>query len=128
MKYFESYDQLRKEDPKTYKLIVELSALQKYKSRDLANGGIAWDMESGGWFVVNNPYFVTDAQWRTLALRHFAFESLQDKPLKEIVKGFYYVQEVVVVAGDRFYVPNGCIDGHLQGMFMRINAQGEINT
>lgn len=128
MKYFDSYDSLRKEDPKTFKLIGELGESLKYKFRRLDNGSGVWDMENGGWFIVNNPYFVTDAQWRTLALRHFAFESLQDKPLKEIVKDFHYVQEVVVVAGDRFYVPSGCIDGHLQGMFMRINADGEINT
>ena len=128
MKYFDSYDSLRKEDPKTYKLLGELGECSKYNYRRLKDGSDAWDMTEGGWFVVNNPHFVTDAQWKRLALRHFAFESLQDKPLKEIVKDFFYVQEVVVVGSDRYYVPNGCIDGHLQGMFMRINAQGEINT
>lgn len=128
MKSFHSYDHLRKEDPKTYKLIGELGASPNYFYRLLPSGGSEWDMKPGHWNVSQNPYFVSGEQWKTLALRCFVFESLHNKSLSEIVLGFHYVMELVCVEGDRYYVPNGCIDGHLQGMFMRINERGEINT
>jgi hypothetical protein len=45
-----------------------------------------------------------------------------------VIASFHYDQKIVVVGDDRFYLPSGAISGWLQGMFMSMDAEGNINT
>lgn len=129
MQTFDSYAQLRETDKATYKLIGKLGSKAKYHYRSLPNGGEVWDMQSGNqWNIAENPDWVTDAQWRTFALRILNFDSLRSMTLQEVIANFHYDQKIVVVGVDRFYLPSGTISGWLQGMFMSMDAEGNINT
>lgn len=129
MQTFTSYSQLRETDKATYKLIGKLGHKTKYHYRTLPDGGEVWDMESGNqWNIAENPDWVTDAQWRTFALRILAFESLRSMTLSEVIANFHYDQKIVAVGDDRYYLPRGTISGWLQGMFMCMDAEGNINT
>lgn len=127
MKMFDSYEQLRKDDYELYKLLGKLGNCAKYKCQ-ISGKASNWDMVAGGWFVENNPVFVTDAQWAYIAMRMLNYESLHDVSLKEFIKSFYYQQDQVRVGQDRYFVPNGSICGHMQGMFVCIYPNGEACT
>ena len=119
---FQSWEQLRTQNSELYSLLGKLGGYQHY---DLLPRG---DMKPGHWFLKNNPNFVTEAQWQTLCLRMLSFESLKSKTLSEVIDTFYYEQSTLVVEGEKFYIPSGNIMGYLQGMFMCIDSEGNINT
>jgi len=120
---FADYTELEHTDSATYKLIVRLSNHPTYKIV-----GNAYDMGAGGWNVGNNPDFVTDAQWRTLALRSLSYEGLREMPLAEIVKHFDYEQKTVRIEGVTYYVPTGSLHGRLQGMLLCVYPDGSIGS
>jgi hypothetical protein len=120
---FTGYTELKKAEPETYKLIVRLGNLGGYTLT-----GNTWDFGPGGWNVANNPWLVTEQQWRTLALRTLSYDSLKEVPISKLIKDFGYEQRVVHVDETTFYLPSGSINGWLQGMYVSINADGQINS
>jgi hypothetical protein len=85
-------------------------------------------MRQGNWFIANNPYFVTEAQWRIIALRMLSYDNLKGKTLPQVIESFYYEQRTIKIGDETLQVPSGSIFGYMQGMFMRIDAEGNINT
>lgn len=120
---FASYTELKQTDNDLYRLIARLGNSGGYT---LTND--AWDFGAGGWNVANNPWFVTEQQWKTLALRTLTYDSLKLTPISKLVEDFSYEQKVINVDGTTYYVPNGNIVGWLQGMYLCINADGQINS
>lgn len=120
---FASYAELKQADNDLYKLIVKLGNSGGYTLT-----GNAWDFGPGGWNVGNNPWFVTEQQWKTLALRTLSYDSLKLTPISKLVEDFSYEQKVVNVDGTTYYVPSGNIVGWMQGMYVCINADGRINS
>lgn len=88
-------------------------------------------MEPGHWFLKNNPYFVTPSQWQTICTRMLSYDTLKLKTLPEVIESFHYEQRRLVVStpegNETFYIPSGNIMGWMQGMFMCISAEGNIN-
>lgn len=121
----ESYSELKKSNPAIYKLLNNLLNSSSYATTD---------MNTGCWFIKNNPYFVTDAQWATIAVRMLSYENLKDKTLTEVIESFYYESQTLKVkaydSGEyiTYQIPSGNIMGWMQGMFMCIGADGTINT
>lgn len=119
MQCYTGYSDLKKRDHATYKLIVRLGNSGTY---------VGGDMRQGNWFIANNPYFVTEAQWRTIALRMLSYDNLKGKTLPQVIERFYYEQRTIKIGDETLYLPSGSILGYMQGMFMRIDAEGNINT
>ena len=127
--YVESWTQLKKEHNEVYKLVNRIAGYQHYRLNDNLKNN---DMEPGHWFLSNNPNFVTPAQWQTICTRMLSYDTLKLKTLPEVIEGFYYEQRRLVVStpegNETFYIPSGNIMGWMQGMFMCISAEGNINT
>jgi hypothetical protein len=120
---FADYTELKHTDNATYRLIVKLGNQGGYRLT-----GDAWDFGPGGWNVANNPWMVTEQQWRTLALRTLTYDSLKETPISKLIENFSYEQKIVNVAGTTYYLPSGNIVGWLQGMYVCINTDGQINS
>jgi len=119
MTTYSGFAELKQQDVETYKLLARLGRSSSY---------VGGDMKTGHWFIKNNPYFVTDAQWAKIAVRMLSYDNLKGWTLPGVIETFYYEQRTLRVGDQTFYIPNGNIVGHMQGMFMCINADGTINT
>ena len=119
MATYSSFSELKQQDLETYRFLKRVDRYDSYIGRD---------MKPGHWFLKNNPYFVTDAQWAKIAVRIFSYDSLKDKTLLEVIGDFYYEQRPLTIGKETFYIPSGNIMGWMQGMFMCIGANGTINT
>ena len=119
MATYSSFTELKQQDVETYKLLVRLGNSGSYAGDD---------MKTGYWFIKNNPYFVTDAQWAKIAVRMLSYGNLKDQTLPDVIETFYYEQRTLKVGDQTFYIPSGNIMGSMQGMFMCISADGTINT
>jgi hypothetical protein len=116
---YSSFTELKQQDNATYKLIARLGESSSY---------LGGDMKTGHWFIKNNPYLVTDAQWAKIAVRMLSYDSLKNQTLPDVIETFYYEQRTLRVGDQTFYIPSGSIMGYMQGMFMCISADGTINT
>lgn len=123
MKTFTSYEELKESDNYTYKVLASISNCPCYS---IPKGDMKYG--SGGWFIAVNPSFVTDKQWSFFANRIIAYKNLQNLTFKEVIDGFFYEQEKISVDGVTFFVPTGNICGWMQGMFMCVDKDGNVNT
>jgi len=119
MDTFATWSELKKQDNEAYKLIKKLRHSDLY---------VSGQMREGGWWLKANPWFVTDAQWARIATRVLSYEDLKSKTLQEVIDSFYYETRCVKVDDLVYYIPSGNIMGWMQGMFMCISANGNINT
>lgn len=119
MDSFASYTEFKRQDNAAYKLLNRVVASASY---------VGGDMRQGGWYIKNNPQFVTDAQWAKIATRMLAYGNLKGKTLPEVIESFYYEVRAIKIDDRTFYIPSGNIMGWMQGMFMCISADGNINT
>jgi hypothetical protein len=119
MTTYSSFTELKRQDAETYKLLTRLGNSGSYAGDD---------MKAGHWFIKNNPYFVTDAQWAKIAVRMLSYDSLKNQTLPDVIETFYYEQRTLRVGDQTFYIPSGSIMGYVQGMFMCIYADGSIGT
>lgn len=121
MNNFQSWTQFKESDPEGYRLLKRAGNCNFF---DIVHNSL----KPEGWYILNNPYFVTEAQWQSIALRVLGYESLREKTLACVIETFYYEVRKLQVGDQTYHVPSGTIFGYMQGMFMCINPDGSINT
>ena len=119
MAIYSDFTELKRQDHRTYGLLVKCSNSSSY---------VRGDMKPDHWYLRVNPFFVTDAQWATIAVRILSYDSLKGKTLPEVIDSFYYEQKTLKIGDETFCIPEGSITGTMQGMLMCIRADGTINT
>ena len=116
---YSSYTELKRQNRELFNLLFSLGRYEGYRVDD---------MKDGHWFLKANPYFVTPKQWERICTRMLSYDNLKAKTLEEVIESFYYEQRTLIVEDQRFQIPSGNIMGWMQGMFMCIDAEGNINT
>lgn len=100
-----------------------------YTRLDSAAKGRFWSMvdnclSDDGRKVQKNPHLLTLEQWRFFALQSIDRGIL----LSEVLEGFDYCTDIVVVESERYYCPNGNVSGWLGGIFLFVERDGRAHS